>query len=212
MILHLHPFSQNSRRVEALLNCAGVVCERRVVDLMKGDHRRPEFLALNPNGQIPVLEDDGLVLAESMAILRHICRSRGLEDWHPGDPARHAQVDQWLDWIQCRIARPTSLVFFNTIVADPIENAALIAEGRRLLADLVPILEAALSGREWLVGEGPTIADLALVTGFQNLAFIDARPSAPALDAWFDRVNALPGVRAALPEPFAQRMGLAAAA
>ncbi|SFI68307.1 glutathione S-transferase family protein [Albimonas pacifica] len=210
MILHLHPFSQNSRRIQALLDCAGLAYERRVVDLTTGAQRRPEFLALNPNGQIPVLEDDGLVLSESMAILRHICRSRGLETWYPEAPAARAKVDQWLDWTQCRFARPTSLVFFNTVVADPEENAHLIAEGKRLLADLTPILEGALAGREWLVGEGPTIADLALVSCMQSLEFVGARPQGPGIDAWFARLNAMEGVRAALPEPFLARMSAAA--
>ena len=210
MILHLHPLSQNSRRVAALLNCAGLAWEERVVDLTAGAHRRPEFLALNPNGQIPVLEDGALVLAESMAILRHICRTRELEAWYPAAPALRAKVDQWLDWTQSRFARPTSLVFFNTVVADPQETAPLIEEGKRLLAELAPILEDALQGRDWLVGEGPTIADLALVTCLQNLEFVGARPAGPAIDAWFARVNALEGVRAALPEPFLARMPAAA--
>ncbi|WP_339950157.1 glutathione S-transferase family protein [uncultured Albimonas sp.] len=210
MILHLHPFSQNSRRVAALLNCAGLDWEPRLVDLTVGAHRTPAFLALNPNGQIPVLEDGELALAESMTILRHICRTHGLESWYPAQPALRAQVDQWLDWTQCRLARPTSLVFFNIVVAGPNAKPELIAEGRALLEGLTPILEAALSGREWLVGDGVTIADLAVATGLQNLEFVDARPRGPAIDAWFARVNALEGMRAALPEPFLARMAAAA--
>ncbi len=210
MILHLHPFSQNSRRVAAVLNCAGLDWEPREVDLRTGAQRSPEFLALNPNGQIPVLEDGDLAICESMAILRHICRTRGLDAWYPEDPALRALVDQWLDWTQCRFARPTTLVFFNTVIADPEETAHLIAEGKRLLDELAPILEGALDGRAWLVGEGPTIADLALVACLQNLEFVGARPSAPAIDAWFARVNALEGVRAALPVPFLARIPAAA--
>lgn len=200
MILYHHPFSQNSRRVVNLLNCAGLACEIRFCDLSKGEHKSPDFLAMNPNGQIPTLLDGEVSIHESMAILRHLARSRDLADWYPADARAQAEIDQWMDWTQCRFARPTGLIFFNTVVNGVVGFEAPIEEGRRLLAALTPILDEALTARDWLAGAEPSVADLGLVTCLQNLDLIGERPSTPAVDAWYDRVNALEGVRRAFDE------------
>lgn len=199
MILHSFPFSQHGRRVVALLEESGLSYELRPVDLSKGQHRTPAFLALNPSGQIPVLEDGGLVLSESNAILRHICRSRGLDAWMP--PERAAPVDQWLDWNLARLSLPTMRLAQNRFFKRGTVSDAQAEEAEAMLAPAAAVLEAALEGRDWIAGgPHPSIADLSLVSNLQQLSLAGARPTGPATQAWYARTSALPGVARSLPE------------
>lgn len=192
--LHMNPWSFYSRRVIALLEQGALPHELREVDMMAGEHRSDAFLALNPNGQVPVLVDGDLVLAESNAILRYLCAANGLDDWYPADARVRAVVEHWLDWTQCRLAPATSDIVFNTKFAGEQADHGAIARGQELLAALVPILEARLSQSAHVAGATPTIADLAVFSCLSQLVLIDARPATPAISAWYDGMAALKGV------------------
>ncbi|MBD3729705.1 MAG: glutathione S-transferase family protein [Sphingomonadales bacterium] len=192
--LHMNPFSFFSRRVVALLAQCDVPHELQVVNLMAGEHRSDAFLALNPNGQVPVLVDGDLALAESNAILRHLCNSNALGEWYPAEPDVRAKVDQWLDWTQVRLSAATSSIVFNTLFAGDRADDAAIAKGKELLATLTPILEAALSRSAYVVGQAPTIADLAIFSCYSQLALVQMRPDTPSISRWYDDIAALKGV------------------
>jgi glutathione S-transferase len=164
---------------------------------MAGEHRSDTFLALNPNGQVPVLVDGDLALAESNAILRYLCTANGLNDWYPHDVRSRATVDQWLDWTQCRLAPATRDIVFNTVFLGERANQAEITKGRETLAGLVPILETRLGQSAYVAGPAPTIADLAVFSCLSQLVLAQARPDTPSISAWCDGMAALKGVAVA---------------
>lgn len=192
--LHMHPFSFFSRRVIALLAQCDLPHELRLVNLMAGEHRSESFLALNPNGQVPVLVDRDLVLAESNAILRYLCTMNDLDDWYPVAPHVRAKVEQWLDWTQMRLSIATRDIVFNTLFAGERADKAALAKGQELLESLTPILEQQLSRSAHVVGETPTIADLAAFSCLSQLALADARPDTPSISRWHNGIAALRGV------------------
>ena len=205
-VLHHHPFSQHCRRVVALLEEAGLAYELRHVALDQGEHMSPDYLAVNPNHQVPAFADGDLRIFESNAILRYLCHKHGLTDWYPEDPARRATVDQWLDWNQCRLSPAVIDIVFNKVFLGPKGDLAAIARGEARLAELTPILATALRGGGYLAGDEPTIADLSVASNITQLGLAAAAPATPAVRAWFDRVSALESVRRAcaglpVPEP-----------
>lgn len=194
-VLHHHPLSQHARRVVALLEAAHLPYELRRVSLETGEHLSDGYRAINPNHQVPTLVDGELKIFESNAILRHLCHKHGLVDWHPDDPARRAMVEQWLDWNQCRLSPAVVDIVFNTVFLGPKGDPTAIARGRERLAELSPILEAALQGHPYLAGATPTIADLSVASNIAQLALADAAPSTPSIRAWYGRIDALDGVQ-----------------
>lgn len=195
--LHMSPWSFYARRVIALLAQADLPYELREVDMMAGEHRGEAFLALNPNGQVPVLVDGDFVLAESNAILRYLCTKHALDDWYPRDAPARGLVDQWLDWTQCRLAPATGNIVFNTLFLGENGDKVAVEKGQEMLATLVPILEQRLSRSAYVAGAAPTIADLAVFSCLSQLALVDARPATSAISAWYDGMAALKGVSVA---------------
>jgi glutathione S-transferase len=88
--------SHNCYKIRLLLAILGVSYRREPVDLMTGGGRKPDFLALNPRGQVPVLEDDGEAIWESTAILVYLARQYGEPDWLPCEACAVARVARWL--------------------------------------------------------------------------------------------------------------------
>lgn len=192
--LYMHPLSFYARRVIALLAQCDLPYELREVNMMAGEHRGDAFLALNPSGQVPVLVDGDLVLAESNAVLRYLCTKHSLDDWYPRDAAARGVVEQWLDWTQCRLAPATVDIVFNTLVLGEHGDKAAVEKGRKLLVALVPILEQHLDRSTHVAGVAPTIADLAVFSCLSQLTLVDARPAPPAISAWYNGMAALKGV------------------
>lgn len=198
--LHFHPFSQHSRRVVSLLNEAGIEHELAMVDLLKGDNMQPSYLALNPNHKVPTLEDGDFKLYESNAILRYLCNKHELSDWYPKDLKQRALVDQWLDWNQTRMAGPVFDVVFNKMFAGDKADKAAIERGEKTLADLGKILDDALAGKSFLVGDKPTIADLSVASNATQLQIGQSLPAGANIAAWLGRVMEIDGFRKAMPQ------------
>ena len=198
-ILYHFPYSQHARRVVSLLEAARLPYELRHVDMGKGAHLSADYLAINPNHQIPTLVDGDLVLHESNAILRYLCHEHGLTDWYPADPRQRARVEQWLDWNQTRLSPAVVDIVFNTLFAGARRDEQAIARGAAKLRELGPILEAGLGGHDFLVGPTPTIADLSVASNLFQLGLADARSAAPRIDAWYERISGLECFRKSLP-------------
>lgn len=194
--LHMNPFSFYARRVIALLVECDLPHTLREVDLSAGEQRSEAFLALNPNGQVPVLVHGDFVLAESNAILRYLCARHALNAWYPADARERAEVERWLDWTQCRLAPATRDVVLNTVFLGERGDQAEIAKGRQILAGLLPLLESRLDRSSHVAGPRPTIADLAVFSCLSQLALAEAHPGTPSISAWFDGMGALKGVAA----------------
>jgi len=198
--LYEHPDSGNSQKVRLLLSFLDLSYESVNVDLFADEQHQAPFLAINPRGEVPVLDDNGVVLRDSMAILVHIARYYDkTRRWLPEDPAHHGAVMEWLafaaSWIQYGVFTARAAVAFgmmaNGLPHDfPVDPREGQERGRRSLA----IMDAHLRDREWLVGDAPTIADIAC---FPYIALAPMGDVAlgpyPAVIAWIDRFNRLPG-------------------
>ncbi len=198
--LYFHPFSQHSRRVVALLNEAGLEHELSLVDLVKGDNMQPSYLALNPNHKVPTLVDGDFRLYESNAILRYLCNKHELTDWYPSDLQARAAVDQWLDWNQTRVAGAVFDVVFNKMFAGDKADKAAIERGEKTLVELGKILDDALAGKTFLVGDKPTIADLSVASNATQLQIAKSLPEGANIAAWLGRVMEIEGFRKAMPQ------------
>lgn len=198
--LYHHPYSQHARRVVALLEAAGLKYELRHVALEKGEHVSPEFLAINPNHQVPVFIDGGVKIFESNAILRYLCTKHGLTDWYPDGLPTRATVDQWLDWNQCRLLPSVRDIVLNKVFLGDAGDKAAIARGEKNMTDLAAILNAGLKERDFLAGAKPTIADLSVGSNIFQLGLADAAPKETNVKSWYQRVCGIEGFKKSLPQ------------
>lgn len=194
------PYSQHARRVVSLMIEAGLEHQLRNVALEKGEHLSPEYLAINPNHQVPTLLDGDVTIHESNAILRYLCVKHALPDWYPNEPARRAAVEQWLDWNQCRLSPAVVDIVLNSVFLGERGDATAVERGRNKLRELEPILEDCLVGTSFLAGERATIADLSLASSVFQLGFANITPAGAQTRRWFERVSAIDGFRRSLPE------------
>jgi len=196
----------NSSNVKKVLWCAeeiGLAYEHIPAGGAFGVVDSAEYRALNPNGLVPTIEDDGLVLWESNVIVRYLAARYSDGVLYESDPGRRALADRWMDWTTSNFARPFRDVFWNLVRLPPEKrNEAEIASGIKQCAALLPIAEAALSEQPYLSGERLGIGDFPLGV-FIHAWFqmpID-RPSTPALEDWYGRLNARPAYRKAVALP-----------
>lgn len=198
-LLYHFPYSQHARRVVSLLEAARLPYELRHVAMDQGAHLSAEYLAINPNHQVPTLVDGAVKIHESNAILRYLCRKHRLEDWYPADLARRAAVEQWLDWNQCRLSPHVVAIVLNTVFLGPDGDKAAAARGREKLPELAAILDEALTRTPYVAGAAPTIADLSLASSIFQLGFANVMLPGVAIAAWYERVGGLDGFRRSLP-------------
>ncbi|HUJ27940.1 MAG TPA: glutathione S-transferase family protein [Myxococcales bacterium] len=186
-------YSGNGYKPRLLLRLLGIPFERVEVDLEHGETRSEDFLKINPEGRIPVLQlDDGSCLSESNAIL---CFLADGTPWLPADRVQRARVMQWLFWEQYSHEPNIATVrhWLQHDLLTPERRAVLDTKralGRRALA----IMEAHLGTHRYFAGEAITIADLALYayTHVAHEGGFDLQPL-PSLRAWLDRVRDRPG-------------------
>lgn len=191
MKLYHFPLSGHAHRARLFLGLLGVEHELVHVDLANGAQKKPEFLALNPLGQVPVLDDNGTVIADSNAILVYLARQYGAPHWLPTDPAIEAQVQRWLTVAAGLVAYGPCAARLLTVFKMQFNAEEVIARAHALFA----VMEQELAERPWLVaGDMPTIADVA------NYTYIAHAPEGnvsldayPTIRAWLARVEALPG-------------------
>ena len=163
MKLYGHPFSNHTRRVTAFCEEARIPYDFQLVDLAKGEHRKPEYLALNPNGKVPtIVEDDGFTLWDSHAILRYLALKHRVTAWYPEDLKTRARIDAWLDFNHTRLGPETGKIAFNTLFLGAKGDQAKIAEGKKGLESVLPVLNDALGKSAYVCGNQPSLADLSL--------------------------------------------------
>lgn len=155
--IHSFPLSGHAHRVVLFASLAGINHEVINVDLAGGAHKQPDFLALNPNGQVPVIEDGPTVISDSNAILVYLARKYA-PSFLPSDPVAEAEVQKFLTLAAGEIAfGPAAARLINVF------NAPLPADYcKATAAKVLTRLEAHLEGRDFLVGTAPTIADVAI--------------------------------------------------
>ncbi len=205
MKLYFHPMSGNSRRVLLVATHLEIPLERIVVDLTKAEQRGAPHVARNPNGRVPVLDDDGFVLWESRAIMQYLAERTPGQTLLPTDTRGRAEVNRWLFWCAAHMSAAATVLVFEKFVKslsglapDPVE----VARGEGLFSQFAPVLDAHLAGRTWVVGDGLTLADFSLASSFA-LAGPARLPIADYanLRAWLGRVQELPAWTRTAPQP-----------
>lgn len=191
MYLYRNAISGHCHRVELLLSILGVAYQPVEVDLRAGVHKLPEFLAMNPFGQIPVLKDGDIVLADSNAILVYLAGKYDASgQWLPNDPVSAARVQRWLSVAAGPLAYGPAASRRICLLKTPqdLPTAQNVATG------LLRVLDTVLATDTYLAGESPTIADLAMYayTARAPEGQIDLVPYSH-VSAWLRRVEALPG-------------------
>lgn len=187
--LYRHPLSGHSHRVELMLSLLDVPTELVFVDLMKGAHKTPEFLALNRFGQVPVIDDNGTVLADSNGILVYLASKYGNGQWLPSDPVEQAKVQRWLSVAAGQISSGPATARLITVFGAGYDAADAIKRSHALLQ----VMEDELANSAFLAGDKPTVADVAAYTYVAhapegNVSLEDY----PNVRAWLERVEALP--------------------
>jgi glutathione S-transferase len=195
--LYEHPSSGNCLKVRVLLDQLGADYERLELDLFSGETRTPEHLARNPDGRIPVLElDSGEFLAESNAILLYLAEGT---PYLPADPLERARVHAWMFFEQNQVEANIGVARFLALSGRADRAPEAFADRQRRGRDALATLERGLEGRDWLVGDAHTVADLS-VYGYVHVAGDAGCPldGHPAVEAWVQRVAALPGLEEGL--------------
>lgn len=151
------------------------------------------YLAKNPNALIPSIEDDGLVLWESNAILRYLAHRYAPEAMYPADPVARAQGDKWMDW-QFSFADAQRDMFKHLVRHAPEDrDPALIAASAEKAGEAMQVLDAALAARPWLSGDRFGVADVPMGVYAYTFFTLDVpRPDVPHVRAWYDRLRARP--------------------
>ena len=204
MKLYHFALSGHAHRARLFLSLLGIPHELVDVDLKSAAQKRPEYLALNPFGQVPVLDDDGVIISDSNAILVYVATKLGRTDWLPQDAKGAAAVQRWLSVAAGDLAFGPAAARLITVFGAKHNPDDVIARAHVLLKRL----EAHLAGRDWLVGTAPTIADVALYSYLSSAPEGNVDLSAYArVNAWLRRIEALPGFVAFAKTP----VGLAAA-
>lgn len=189
--LYHYPLSGHSHRALLMLNLLGVPYDVVPIDLRKGEQRSEDFMALNRFGQVPVIEDNGVVIPDSNAILVYLAKRYDESGvWLPEDPERAAKVQRWLSVAAGPLAAGPATARVINVFSRQINPEDAIARSNALLRTM----NAELKDRAFFAGDAPTIADLALYayTAHAPEGGVALEPY-PKVCAWLQRIESLPG-------------------
>lgn len=188
--LYNFPRSGHAHRVELMLSLLRLPTELIFVDLAKGEHKQPAYLAINSFGQVPAIDDGGVVLADSNAILVYLAQKYGNGRWLPADPVGAAHVQRWLSAAAGPIAFGPAAARLVTVFGAQLNAEEAITRAHNLLK----VMDVELGKTAYLAGDEPSIAD---VSAYSYIAH--APEGNVSLEeygnvrAWLARVEALPG-------------------
>ena len=189
MKLHVFPPSPNAKKVMVTNAHLGNIADIVEINLLAGAHKSPEFLALNPNGKMPVLEfDDGTTLWESNAIMNRLCAETDTPLW-PKSNQRY-DIMRWQFWEAAHWQPAASKFIARHLFGNEGVDLDAATEEFRRFGD---VLDGHLAGRNWLSGEGMTTADISVA----GMLFYRERCKMPVdgyanIAAWLGRLEALP--------------------
>lgn len=189
--LYRHPLSGHAHRAELFISLLGLNADIIDVDLMKGEQKQPEFLKKNLFGQVPVLEDGDITIADSNAILVYLASQYDHEhSWLPIEPAKAAEVQRFLSVAQGPVANGPATARLINLFGAKLDHARAVNTAH----DVLSLLDIHLEDHAWLADDHPTIADIA------NYSYIAHAPEGDVslqqyrnVKAWLARVEALPG-------------------
>lgn len=195
---------KNSSNVRKVLWCAQELgLEYEAIDAggAFGVVNEPRYRELNPNGLVPMIEDDGLVLWESNAIVRYLgARHAPGTPWYPSDPVARAKADKWMDWTTSSFATPFRPLFWGLLRTPPEQQDwVAINAAQKACAQLLSIADQTLACQPFLSGQEPGMGDVPL--GSFVYAWFEMpieRPEMRHLRAWYERLQERPAYQAAV--------------
>ncbi len=163
-----------------------------------GGNKQPAYLAKNPNGLVPTIEDDGFVLWESNAITRYLASKYGAGStiW-PDDLKIRAEADKWMDWQVSTITATMKPIFFNLVRKPEAErDMAAVAAGFKRGNEVWGIVDRHLADRNFVAGAHLTIGDMPIaIHAFRWFTLAKERAAMPNLEAWYERLQQRPAYR-----------------
>ncbi|MBC7599835.1 MAG: glutathione S-transferase [Polaromonas sp.] len=154
--------------------------------------KTPDYMALNPNSLVPVIEDNGYVLWESNVIVRYLCAKYSADDIYPTDLYEQFDAERWMDWQQTTL-NPASRPGFWQLVRTPPEQRSptLLAESNAAVEALMATLDAHLAQRHFMVGDRFTVADIPLACEVHRwFGLPQVRQSRPNIERWYASICA----------------------
>jgi glutathione S-transferase len=194
MKLYQFSLSPNCQKVVALAHEVGQPLDLVAIELFKGEARSPAMLAMNPNGKVPILEDDDFILWESTAMLGYIAAKAGRADLAPTTPRERADVERWTSWQSAHFGPAVRKVAFERIVKKlgglGAPDEAVVKAGIEEFAVVANVLEQSLGTKEYVCGR-LTIADfnMAPYAALTASCGLDFGPY-PHAKAWLGRMLA----------------------
>jgi glutathione S-transferase len=198
MKLYHNPMSPNVRRVRLTAAVLGIELEEKKLDFTKGEHKNPEYLALNPNGAVPTLVDGDVVLTESRAIMQYLAAKKPEAGLLPRDEATRADVTRWQFWDSSHFSPQLGSLgfekFFKGMMGLGQPDNAKVQESLANFRRFAAVLNKRLEGKQYIVGSSLTLADLTIASSLMYAKQIEA-PLAefPNVQAWFSRITELEG-------------------
>ena len=176
----------------------GLDYEHLPIEIGDAGARSPEFLAINPNGRLPVIVDDGFVLFESLAITLYLARKHANGTLYPGTLEGEARAWQWTMWALTEVDRGVNIWSLHAVRLPPAErDVAKRDEALRVLAAPFRVLDAAVARQPYLLGDEFTVADLNVAAVISRAVDMDLS-AVPNLEAWLTRCLDRPAARKAL--------------
>jgi len=199
MKLYFHPVSTTSRPIVLFARESGIELDQQVVDLFTGEQYKPDYTAINPSHQVPVLEDDGFRLTESSAILKYLADKKGSAAY-PSELRKRARINERMDWFNTGFYRDFSYGFVYPQIfpfmrrPDDAVQAGTIAYGREKALGWLTILDQSLIGPRsgYLCGETITLADyLGAIMVLGGEAIACNFGAYPNISRWLGNMKAL---------------------
>ncbi len=196
MKFYTNPFSPNCRRVALVAAHLGIQLEEQHLDFAKGDTRKPEFLALNASGRVPVLTDGDFALTESRAIIQYLASQKSDSNLPGGDAKERASVQKWLFFDACHLSPPLGTIAFEKLVKGMMgmgePSPAAVTDALARFEPNAKVLDAQLAGHDWLVGKNVTLADYSIGASLMYAKVTEVSlDGIPNVKSWFGRIREL---------------------
>jgi glutathione S-transferase len=159
-----------------------------------GVNNTPEYLAMNPNGRVPTIDDDGFTLWESHAIVRYLSLRHGKGSLWPTADKVCADADRWMEWYSTTVWPNLQPLFWNLVRVEPDKrDMKLVEDSRKKLADNCKIVDSALANRPYLAGKDFTMGDIPMGVALHRWFLLPIeRPDHPKLAAYYERLKHRP--------------------
>lgn len=194
----------NARKACAVARYLDLAVKPVRINLAAGEHKKPEFLKINPNGKVPVLQDGDVTVWESSAIMMHLAQ-RAESDLWPNDAAAQVDVHKWLSWDSAHFSRHAGTLLFENYLKPAfsigVPDAATVAEAEGFFNQFAQVLDNHLKGRSFVSGDRLSIADFALTSVLPSAK--DAKLSLQSFEEirrWFGDLMKIPAIESPWPE------------